>query len=254
MKILNFKLFDGISKKSKIDIENLDILLKTFESGEKVFAKDSELKYALFIDSGCLKACEYTINGKEIVSSYYLAGDAFPFYLYFGHTYEFPYNVYATKKSSVYFLPLKEFEKIMDRDIVLTKNILKFIAEYTCFNKLLIRATQYSKVSQRLAYWLLHLDEVDYLKMPTSQTMLSDVLRVNRPSLNQELKKFSQDNAISKKGMDIKILDRDYLLKIIDWLILQNLFIQYKYKTCARERKFFVWKNLNAGIYLLTKI
>lgn len=216
MRILNFKLFEGISKKSKAEIESLDILVKTFESGEKVFSKDSDLKYAMFIESGCLKACEYTINGKEIVSSYYVAGDAFPFYLYFGNTHELPYDVYATRKTTVYFLPLQDFEKIMDTDIVLTKNILKFVAEYTCFNKLVIRATQYSKVSQRLAYWILHLEEVDYLKMPSSQIMLSDILRVNRPSLNQELKKFSEDKAISVEGMDIRILNRDYLRKIID--------------------------------------
>ncbi|WP_215491844.1 Crp/Fnr family transcriptional regulator [Fenollaria sporofastidiosus] len=216
MRILNFKLFEGISKKSKAEIESLDILVKTFESGEKVFSKDSDLKYAMFIESGCLKACEYNINGKEIVSSYYVAGDAFPFYLYFGNTHELPYDVYATRKTTVYFLPLQDFEKIMDTDIVLTKNILKFVAEYTCFNKLVIRATQYSKVSQRLAYWILHLEEVDYLKMPSSQIMLSDILRVNRPSLNQELKKFSEDKAISVDGMDIRILNRDYLRKIID--------------------------------------
>lgn len=216
MRILNFKLFEGISKKSKAEIESLDILVKTFESGEKVFSKDSDLKYAMFIESGCLKACEYNINGKEIVSSYYVAGDAFPFYLYFGNTHELPYDVYATRKTTVYFLPLQDFEKIMDTDIVITKNILKFVAEYTCFNKLVIRATQYSKVSQRLAYWILHLEEVDYLKMPSSQIMLSDILRVNRPSLNQELKKFSEDKAISVEGMDIRILDRNYLRKIID--------------------------------------
>lgn len=216
MKILSFKLFEDISKKSKNDIQKLDIISKTYDSGDKVLSKDTELIYAMFVYSGCLKACEYTIDGKEIVSSYYVAGDAFPFYLYFGNTREFPYDVYATRKTTVYFLPLKEFEKIMDADIVLTKNILKFIAQYTCFNKLVIRATQYSKVSQRLAYWILHLDEVDYLKLPTSQAMLSDILRVNRPSLNQELKKFCEDKAISIDGMDIVILDRDYLRKFID--------------------------------------
>lgn len=216
VRILSFKLFYGISKNSKNAIQGLDILTKNYDSGQKVLGKDEELRYAMFIDRGCLKACEYNINGKEIVSSYYFSGDAFPFYLYFGNTHELPYDVYATRKSTVYFLPLEEFEKIMDKDIVLTKNILKFVAEYTCFNKLLIRATQYSKVSQRLAYWILHLDEVDYLKLPTSQSMLADILRVNRPSLNQTLKKFTNDKAISVDSMDIKILDREYLLRIID--------------------------------------
>lgn len=216
MKILDFKLFDNISDRSKRELLKLDVFSKNYESGEKVLSKEEDLKNAMFIDKGCLKACEYTINGKEIVSSYYFAGDAFPFYLYFGHTRKFPYDVYATKKTKVYFLPLKEFEKIMDTDIVLTKNILKFVAEYTCFNKLVIRATQYSKVSQRLAYWILHLQEVDYLKLPTSQTMLADILRVNRPSLNQELKKFAEDKAIYIEGMEIRVIDSDYLRKMID--------------------------------------
>lgn len=216
MNIFNFKLFDGISENSKRELNKLNIIVKNFETGDIILHKNDELKYAMLIDSGCLKACEYTINGREIVSSYYFAGDSFPFYLYFGNTHEFPYDVYATKKTKVYFLPLKEFERIMDTDIVLTKNILKFVAEYTCFNKLVIRATQYSKVSQRLAYWILHLDEVDYLKLPTTQTMLADILRVNRPSLNQELKRFIDDDAVITDGMDFEVLDRDYLKKIID--------------------------------------
>ena len=215
MKILEFKLFDGILESSKAKIKKLDVIEKVFNAGEKVLEKDSDLKYALFIEKGCLKACEYMINGKEIVSSYYFAGDAFPFYLYFGNTSKFPYDVYATKKTNVYFLPLKEFEKIMDEDIVLTKNILKFIAEYTCFNKLVIRATQYSKVSQRLAYWILHLDEVDYLKLPTSQAMLADILRVNGSSLNQELKKLSDEKIIEVKGKDIIVQNREFLHDII---------------------------------------
>lgn len=104
----------------------------------------------------------------------------------------------------------------MDEDIVLTKNILKFVAEYTSFNKLVIRATQYTKVIERLSYWILHLDEVDYLKLPTSQEMLSDILRVNRPSLNQELKFLRDNKIIEFKGMDFKIIDRKYLENIVN--------------------------------------
>ena len=99
MKILDFKLFDNISERSQNELLKLDFFSKNYESGDKVLGKEEDLNYAMFIDQGCLKACEYTINGKEIVSSYYFAGDAFPFYLYFGHTKKFPYDVYhATKR------------------------------------------------------------------------------------------------------------------------------------------------------------
>ncbi|WP_297280853.1 Crp/Fnr family transcriptional regulator [uncultured Anaerococcus sp.] len=214
--ILKFKLFDNISNESIDKLSNLSVNSKSYQANEVVLRRNDDLEYALLIDKGCLKACEYTINGKEIVSSYYFKGDAFPFYLYFGGTKTFPYDIYAVKRSLVYFLPLKEFEMIMDEDIILTKNILKFIAEYTTFNKLVIRATQYSKVIERLSYWIVHLDEVDYLKLPTSQAMLANILRVNRSSLNQELKYLRDNNIIKLEGMDIEIIDREYLLRVIN--------------------------------------
>ena len=115
-RILDFKLFDNISERTKNELLKLDFFSKNYESGEMVLSKEEELNYAMFIEKGCLKACEYTINGKEIVSSYYLTGDAFPFYLYFGHTREFPYDVYATKKTKVYFLPCLLYTSPSPRD------------------------------------------------------------------------------------------------------------------------------------------
>lgn len=214
--LFDFKLFDRISLESMEKIKKLDIGHQKFDTNELVMTKGDRISHAIFIEKGCLKTVEYMIDGKEIVSSYYFEGDAFPFYLYFGKVDFFPYDAYAIKKTSISLIPLKEFEKIIDEDIVLTKNVLKFIAEYTCFNKLVIRATQYNKVEQRLAYWLLHQDEVDDLKFPTTQTMLSDILRVNRPGLNQELMKLKENKIIEKSDRNFIVLNKDYLKSLIN--------------------------------------
>ncbi|MDY6065238.1 MAG: Crp/Fnr family transcriptional regulator [Finegoldia sp.] len=213
--LFDFKLFEGILPQSIEKIKNLKIERAEFDSNQLVVAKDSPLTHVIFIEKGLLKTVEYMIDGKEIVSSYYFEGDAFPFYLYFGSVDTFPYDAYAIRKTVVRLIPLREFEKIMDEDIVLTKNVLKFVSEYTCFNKLVIRACQYTRVDQRLAYWLLHQKEVDELKFPTTQTMLADILRVNRPGLNQELKKLSENKIIEKSKKGFKILDKDYLKSLI---------------------------------------
>ena len=157
-----FKIFDNISEKSRRRLNMLHIKKKRFAANEIVKRQGDKLTAALLIDSGCLRTIDYTIDGQEKVSSYYSAHDAFPFYLYFGKTANFPYDVYALKNSDVFFLPFAAVKEIINDDIVFMKNIMEFIAEYTCFYRLLLRATQYPKVVQRIAYWLLHIDEIPF--------------------------------------------------------------------------------------------
>jgi|GEM_PF-1804804 hypothetical protein len=210
-----FKIFNNISETSRRWLNMLQLKKKKFAANEIVKRQGDKLTSALLIDSGCLRTIDYTIDGQEKVSSYYLAHDAFPFYLYFGKTQYFPYDVYALKNSEVFFLPFSEVKKIINEDIIFMRNIMEFIAEYTCFYRLLLRATQYPKVVQRIAYWLLHIDEIDRLKYPSNQKMLANILRVNRPSLNQELKKLQQDEILKMKGMNFKILNREFLENLI---------------------------------------
>lgn len=96
--------------------------------------------------------------------------------------------------------------------MVLMENILTFVSEYTCYNKMLARCVKYRKVSARLAYWLLHLTrDSEALYFPMSQEILSDILHVNRSSLNQALVALQKQNVIEIKDQQITILDRYYL-------------------------------------------
>ncbi len=210
-----FKIFENISDKSKKKLEDAKIEKRKFSANEIVARKGDKLDHAMLISTGCLRVIEYMIDGKEMVASYYTACDAFPFYLHFGKTEQIPYDVYALKKSEVLFLPFDTVEEMIQDDIVFMKNILEFVAEYTCFYRLLLRATQYNKVVERIAYWLLHIQEVDALKYPSSQNMLANILRVNRPSLNQELKKLCNLKVIEMKRMKFKILNQEYLENLI---------------------------------------
>ncbi len=215
MNLLDFKIFDGISQESKDQITALNPRIYYY-GARKISVRNGEiLKYVLLIKKGCLKTTEYMIDGKEIVSSYYNEGDAFPFYLHYGKYSHFPYDVYAVKRSEVYFVPFKELKPIIDKDPVLMNNILTFVAEYTCFNKFVLRSTQYHKINQRIAYWLLHIDEIDTLKLPKTQEMLSDILQVNRSCLNTELKLMESQGLIEVKGIKIKVLRPDLLEDLI---------------------------------------
>ena len=74
------------------------------------------------------------------------------------------------------------------------------------------RCIEYRKVSERIAYWLLHLTKSsEAVHVPVSQEILSDILKLNRSSLNQELVNLQRLNVIEIKNKEIRILDRDYL-------------------------------------------
>ena len=121
-----FKIFDNISEKSRQRLNMLHIKKKRFAANEIVKRQGDKLTAALLIDSGCLRTIDYTIDGQEKVSSYYSSHDAFPFYLYFGKTTNFPYDVYALKNSDVFFLPFAAVKEIINDDIILWEEFAKY--------------------------------------------------------------------------------------------------------------------------------
>ena len=210
------KIFSGISPESEKKLKKLNIRTRTFDSNQLIYEKGAEITDILFITKGTLKVSEILSDGKEIVSWYYYAQDALPFYLYYAYIYEYPHQVCSFRKSEVVFVPLDGLVEIVGNDIRFMENVLRFVAEDNFYNKYIMRCNEYNRIAQRLAYYLLECEQIDKLKMAPTQEALADILRVNRSSLNQELKKLKDQGVIATTGMKFKILDREYLETLID--------------------------------------
>ncbi len=211
-KFWEIQIFKGISENSKTKILKMDKKEVYYKSGETLFNEGDEINYFGVILDGVLKCTEYTISGKELNSSYFFNGDAFPFYLIYGGASKYNFNIVAFKKSKVVLLPVVELKEIIDSDIVFLHNILTFVAEYNCYSKILLRCVQYRRVIERLSYWLLNINEADnIIQIPNSQEVLANILHVNRSSLNQELVFLERLGVIECNRRNIKILDRKYL-------------------------------------------
>lgn len=205
------KIFSGILPESEQKLKKLDIRTRTFDSNEVIYEEGDDISDILFITQGTLKVSEILADGKEIVSWYYYAKDALPFYLYYAYIYKYPFQVCSFRKSEVVFVPLKGLVEIIGEDLQFMENVLRFVAEDNFYNKFIMRCNEYNRIAQRLAYYLLQWEHLDKLKMAPTQEALADILRVNRSSLNQELKKLKDQGVISSTGMKFKILDRAYL-------------------------------------------
>ncbi|MBG9981180.1 Crp/Fnr family transcriptional regulator [Facklamia sp. DSM 111019] len=107
-KLSKLQLFQEISPKAIDCINQLPYIDKRYDTDEKVADFGDKIDYIYVILKGALKTNEYTVAGKEIVSSYYLAYDAFPFYLVYSGVEKIPYNVFCHKKAEVLLLPKQQ--------------------------------------------------------------------------------------------------------------------------------------------------
>lgn len=148
--------------------------------------------------------------------AYYYENEVYPLHLFYEGIKHWPYDIYAESESDIYFIPWNDLKEIISSSETLTNNVLRFTASCTCHTKIILNATRYKKIQQRLAYWLLMKKYVDTCKIPMTQKMLSDTLRVTRPSLNQELKNLESLKVVSIDVNEIEVLNEEYLENIIE--------------------------------------
>lgn len=68
----------------------------------------------------------------------------------------------------------------------------------------------------RLAYWLIKINNPkNWIELPISQDILSDILHVNRSTLNQEITKLQKLGVIETERKRIRVLDIEYLESIL---------------------------------------
>lgn len=212
----NRLIFKNISEESKRAIKCMDKKECHYDAGQLVIGEGEDIDSICIIMKGVLKSTEFTPSGKELNSSYFFSGDAFPFYLVYSGVKKYYFNTYALKKSWVIWLKVEELIPIIDRDLQFSRNIISFVSEYTSYSKLILRCVQYRRIVDRLAYWLLYMnDSYKPVKIPGSQEVLADILHVNRSSLNQALSGLEKDGIIDIEKKYIIVRDHESLESFI---------------------------------------
>ncbi|MDO5018203.1 MAG: Crp/Fnr family transcriptional regulator [Lagierella massiliensis] len=225
--ILSRPLFKNISTESLAKLLRTNSKRKHYESNEVIFRKGENIKYFCIIERGLLKTSEYTNRGKEMSSSYFyyeknlgtdypFAIDAFPFYLIYGGTGKHTMDIYAVKSTTLIKIPIEEFKPIIESDSIFMLNVLNFVSQFACYGQIMLRAVEYRRIEERLAYWMLNVNESrKNIYIPYSQEVLAEMLHVNRSSLNQELGRLREQGLIDIYKRKITIKNLDYFIDLI---------------------------------------
>lgn len=189
---------------------------RSYRPGELIVSEGDTIRNVGIVDKGVLKSVVNTYDGKQQSASFFFEGDIFPLYLIYGGCTQYFFNTYCVKNTTVSWLPVPQFMALADQNRDMIYLILQYVAGYACYNKMIMRALHYRRVSERLAFWLLYFHVTGKsFTLPFSQEILADILYVNRSCLNQELRRLERERIISREGRKITILCADALNSIL---------------------------------------
>ncbi|MBF0714434.1 Crp/Fnr family transcriptional regulator [Gemella sp. GH3] len=209
-------IFEGISEKSKEALRTIKRREAKYSSNDLVIESGEDIKEICIILEGVLRCTEFTNTGKSVNSSYYGPGVSFPFYMLYGGETKYSFDTYAIRKTKVVWFAWDDIKNIIENDIKFMKNVMIYIAEFTCYNQRILRALQYRRVKDRLVYWLVNINNPSItINIPISQGVLADILHVNRSTLNKELNLLQESGAISIGNKRIEVLDFQYLKDLL---------------------------------------
>ena len=198
-------IFEGLEDKVLKKICKLDIEQAHLMPGDMVACEGEEIDELVAIKSGLLKQTKFLEDGSERTSAYYYENEVYPLHLLYAGFKFWPYDIYAAFESEIFYIPWNQLKEVIASEKSLVNNILLFNANCTCHTKIVLNATRYKKVQERIAYWLIMKKYINYCKIPVTQKMLSDTLRITRPSMNQELKKLESLGVIKIERNNIEV-------------------------------------------------
>lgn len=192
---------------------------ETYRTAEVVHSAGSPIReFGIVMAGGCLKASRYTASGDELCNCYFERDDVFPELLYFSGKKEYTYTLVAVRKTTVLWLGASVFEQMLREEHDLMYRFMLYMSERGLKNQMLLCCLRYQTIRKRVAYWLIHLDDLAQggcVVLPPSQTIWANTLRVSRSSLNQEIKHMEELGYFRTNGHLLQVLDRKGLESLL---------------------------------------
>ena len=169
---------------------------KTYQAATCIQQQGTVIEHFGIVTKGILKAVNDTVNGMELCHTYFQVKDIFPEFLYFSGKQHYTFDLYALKKSEVVWIPVTVMEEMLAADPQLMYALILYISHRGLKNQLFLNCLNYHTIRERIAFWIVGMNDLtlgETLMLPSSQSILANMLHVSRSSLNKELKLMERD-------------------------------------------------------------
>lgn len=191
---------------------------KKYEEGDIIFYQDEPVESLAIVVEGSVKGEMVEFSGKTIFIEELLPGRALAPAFIFGKDNNYPVNVVALQETSLLFFPKDSLLTLFQLNQKVLANYLNIVSNRAQFLAYKIRFLSFHTIKGKFAYYILELakgSSDNNVVLPLSQSKLSELFGVTRPSLGRAIREMHNDKIIYAKNRDIQILNTYELYELL---------------------------------------
>jgi len=218
--LIKCKLFSDMSL-SEIEkcMTSFHYQIKKYAKGEIVVNTQESVTQQLILIKGSVKSEMYSYNGKTIkIADMNTPRLLAPGFL-FGNQSYYPISISATENCEIMNISKLNFLNTLQQNVQLQLNFIDLISTQTQFLTKKINFLNFKTIKGKIAHFLFSQykrQDTTKIILPQSQTQLSDLFGVTRPSLSRAMNDLSHQGIIKINGKQIDLLDLSALKKHLD--------------------------------------
>jgi len=209
-------LFEGLVD-TQIQLLAAIVETRKYLRGKVVFAEGEEATGLYVLCAGRIKIYKLSSDGKEQILHIFGPGEPFGEVAVFAGG-QFPAYAEALESSETLFFPRKKFIELITKDPSMAMDMLAMLSKRLRYFTQLVENLSLKEVPQRLAAYLLVLDNIknkqDIVELDIAKGQLASLLGTIPETLSRILNKMSGQGYIAVEGRQIRLLDRKSLESI----------------------------------------
>jgi CRP-like cAMP-binding protein len=198
--------------------ENSAFRIKEFAKGELVVEAGEKVRFQRIVIAGSVKGEMVDFAGKVIKIEDILPPKPLAAAFLFGNQNSYPVNIIANETSSILSIPKEHFLSMMQSSERVLENFLHVVSSRGQFLSGKIRFLSFTTIKGKIAQYLLDLSKrqgSESLKLPHSQSQLSELFGVTRPSIGRAMGEMNHAGLIQTEGKQVTILQKQGLLSLL---------------------------------------
>ena len=191
--------------------------IKKYKKGDMVAFREDRCENLMLVLKGSVKGEMLDPSGKSIKIEDIMAPYPIASAFLFGQRNQFPVNVTANEEVEIFSLAKESVVDLFMENKVFLTNYLNSISNRSQFlaNKLMF--LNFKTIKGKLANYILKLAAPDknQVTLPKSQSEMAQFFGVTRPSFSRSLKEMEQEGFIETNRREIKILNKQQLIRLL---------------------------------------
>lgn len=188
--------------------------INEFSKGDIVANAGDEVHFQRIVISGSVKGEMVDFAGKVIKIEDIQPPRPLAAAFLFGNQNSYPVNIIANETTRIMSIPKDEFLRMMQGNAKVLENFLHAVSSRGQFLSGKIRFLSFSTIKGKIAQYLLDLSArqgSDTIRLPLSQSQLSELFGVTRPSIGRAMGEMNRDGLIRTDGKMVSILQKQGL-------------------------------------------